>query len=338
MATHYLNTGQVRCYDQAGREIPCAGSGQDAETGPGQPWPEPRFQLQGPVVRDRLTGLQWTTRANAAGFPLSWPEALDFAAAMAVRGEHGYDDWRLPNRRELRSLISHQARNPALPQGYPFEDVFLGWYWTSTSAAINPAFAWYVHLEGGRMFFGQKDQAYLVWPVRGRGSGLLLATGQVKCYDAGGREVACRGSGQDGESRTGRPWPAERFAARPEVVHDRLTGLTWTRSADITGAPVTWDQALAAAAAHRAGGMQNWRLPTINQLESLVDAARHSPALPAGHPFDRLADGYWSSTSSAFEPDWAMALYLNKGAVGVGQKAGRHFHVWLVAAEPGRLT
>jgi hypothetical protein len=43
-----------------------------------------------------------------------------------------------------------------------------------------------------------------------------------------------------------------------------------------------------------------------------------------------MQDVYWSSTTSLFEPDWAWALYLNKGAVGVGQKAQAHFHVWAV--------
>ncbi|MCO6414001.1 MAG: DUF1566 domain-containing protein [Thiogranum sp.] len=46
--------------------------------------------------------------------------------------------------------------------------------------------------------------------------------------------------------------------------------------------------------------------------------------------FSHVRDGYWSSTTSAFEPDWAWALYLDKGACGVGQKSGRHFHVWPV--------
>lgn len=43
-----------------------------------------------------------------------------------------------------------------------------------------------------------------------------------------------------------------------------------------------------------------------------------------------LADVYWSSTTSLYEPDWAWALYLDKGAVGVGQKTQAIFHVWIV--------
>jgi hypothetical protein len=73
-----------------------------------------------------------------------------------------------------------------------------------------------------------------------------------------------------------------------------------------------------------------WRLPNINELESLVDASAHTPALPLDHPFTGLNDGYWSSTTSFFEPDWAYVLYLNKGAVGVGFKPGAEFYVWPV--------
>jgi hypothetical protein len=73
-----------------------------------------------------------------------------------------------------------------------------------------------------------------------------------------------------------------------------------------------------------------WRLPNINELESLVDCDMHSPALQSGHPFECIQEAYWSSTTSMFEPDWAWALYLTKGAIGVGQKRGPHFSVWAV--------
>ena len=330
-------TGQISCYNESGQEIACRDSGQDGEYQLGSPWPLPRFVLLNETVRDRLTGLIWSRDANPHGFPVTWPEALASIAALNRDHYLGDKDWRLPNRRELRSLMSYQSKKPALPTGHPFVNIFLGWYWSSTSAAVNPAYAWSVHLEGARLFYGRKDQYSLFWPVRGRGSGLLPCTGQKHCYDSQGRKIPPAGSGQDGESRRGRPWPAARFATGQAVVLDRLTNLCWTRQANHSAGPVSWQQALDLIRRlneARWAGLAGWRLPNINELESLVDCAAHHPALPAGHPFVALREGYWSSTTSFFETDWAWVLYLDKGAIGVGHKPGRTFFVWPVCTAP----
>ncbi len=113
-------------------------------------WPEPRFDLRGDAVMDRLTGLIWCRCANLAEFPLTWQEALDFVASMNREQRFGQRDWRLPNRRELRSLLSLQTKLPALPERHPLIDVFNGWYWSTTAAAISPAHAWYVALDDAR--------------------------------------------------------------------------------------------------------------------------------------------------------------------------------------------
>ncbi|MHB8159648.1 MAG: Lcl C-terminal domain-containing protein [Thermoleophilia bacterium] len=346
----FLQTGQAYCHDADGRKIDCAGSGQDAEFSRGLAWSAPRFEVThksdaNGTVTDMLTGLVWTRDANPGEFPMDWAEAHEFVSRMNQNQEHGFEDWRLPDRRELRSLISHQTRNPALPEGHPFINVFPGWYWSTTTAAINDAFAWYVHMEGGRTFYGAKNQYYLVWPVRGEGNGVLPATGQAN------------------DSPFGAVWPEPRFEVEPgggdeagggggendgDAVRDRLTGLIWQRAADLAGEPASWEEALGAvrklnledaglsADAERSGAKEprrdtaRWRLPNINELESLVDLSRHDPALPAGHPFTDYRDVYWSSTTSMFEPDWAWALYMNKGAVGVGRKGYARFHVWAV--------
>ena len=184
------------------------------------------------------------------------------------------------------------------------------------------------------MFYGGKDQSFLVWPVRGAGNGSLAATGQTLCYDALGRIIACDATAQDGDLRYGRRWPRPRFLPRGDFLIDCLTGLGWQCEADLSGAAVTWPDALEAVRAlnGRTAGAP-WRLPGITELESLVDSSRHTPALPVDAAFTGLRDAYWSSTTSAYEPDWAWALYLDKGAVGVGQKAGAYFHVWAVRDE-----
>ncbi|MGA7802681.1 MAG: DUF1566 domain-containing protein [Gammaproteobacteria bacterium] len=324
-----IRTGQETCHDADGGGLDCPGSGQDGEFRAGRCWPQPRFEVAGDLVRDRLTSLAWPRQASLSEFPLNWAEALEFVAGLNRTGAFGYEDWRLPNRRELRSLIDHQSARPALSHGHPFEDVFQGWYWTSTTAVISPAHAWYVDLGGGRMFYGGKDQSFMVWPVRGPCA--LARSGQLDCYDGAGHGIDCAGSGQDGQLTVGVAWPAPRFQVLDEGILDRLTGLRWHRSADLAGGPVDWLGALAAVDAINRRSAYRWGLPNINELESLVDCGRYAPALPAAHPFRDTRDTYWSSTTSAYEPDWAWALYLDKGAVGVGQKREGRFFAWAVA-------
>lgn len=332
----YLSTGQYDCYDIKGTVIPCENSGQDGEFRTGIQWPQERFVVDGQLVLDQLTGLQWLKNANPAEFPITWQEALDYISGMNREKKEGCSDWRLPNRRELRSLMAFEARKPALPAEHPFENVFLGWYWTSSTAAIHPAYAWYIHMEGARMFFGHKEQYCLLWPVCSQGKQILPVTGQKKCYDAAGNEIPCRGTGQDAELQMGLAWSQSRFEIRQAMVLDKLTGLVWLQDADVSHGTMNWGEAL-----HNVKKLElplpektmRWRLPTINELESLVDCSRHSPALPHAHPFKNVRDTYWSSTSSFFEPAWAWALYLNKGATGVGFKQEAGFHLWPVASK-----
>ncbi len=334
MPRNILFTGQTSCYSAAGQKIPCSETRQDAAVRSGLPWPEPRFKIpDNHLIQDLLTGLFWTRKSNFFDFPLTWSEALDETRKLNQDAFCGFTDWRLPNRRELRSLICHGSRKPALPAEHPFEDVFLGWYWTSTTAAIFPGYAWYIHMEGGRMFYGKKDSPCLAWPVRGHPTN-IPRTGQMACFDHQGLEVSCSGTGQDAEFIMGEPWPEPRFTVHGPQVHDHLTDLVWFNPAMLQIPATDWEQALNQAI--QAGSPdQNWRLPSINELESLVDCSASSPALPRDHPFSGLEDVYWSSTTSCFEPDWAYALYLNKGAVGVGYKPEAGFHVWPVRNKQG---
>ena len=332
MPRNYLQTGQITCHDTSGRQIPCLGSGQDAEFKQGEAWPVLRFETQGDIVVDTLTGLLWPRDANLPEFPMTWPETFEFVTRMNETHALGRNDWRVPNRRELRSLISHQTRRPALPQPHPFNNVFPNWYWTSTTSAISPAHAWYVHMDGGRMFYGGKDQSFMLWPVAGKGRDLLPSTGQISCYDLHGKQIPCPRTGQDGETQLGFHWTEPRFVTSEHGIEDRLTGLCWHPRANLSSVGVTWDSALQAISKLNTDFPNDhpWRLPNINELESLVDCSRHTPALPETHPFIDIRDVYWSSTTSMYEPDWAWALYLNSGAVGVGQKNEARFFVWAV--------
>jgi hypothetical protein len=147
--------------------------GDDGDLQRGVAWPNPRFtdNLNG-TVTDNLTGLIWLKNANCFGSP-DWATALTDANGLAslscglTDGSFaGY--WRLPNVRELQSLIDYgRSILPALPSGHPFIGVQLYEYWTSTTLAGSTSSAWYVGLHSGSVGYDGKSHTYYVWPVRG---------------------------------------------------------------------------------------------------------------------------------------------------------------------------
>ena len=88
------------------------------------------------------------------------------------------------------------------------------------------------------------------------------------------------------------------------TVTDGLTGLVWMKNAGCF-APSNWSAALTFANQLASGscGLTDgstagqWRMPNVNELESLVDISRSNPALSAGNPFTNVANSYWSSSS-----------------------------------------
>ena len=264
---HFLETDQLQCYSKDGQPLPCDGTGQDASfEKQARRLGQMRFQVMDHVVRDEFTGAVWTRDANPAEFPLTWQEALQFVANLCAGRAHGCGDWQLPSRRLLFSLISHQNVNPALPKGHPFEDVFTGYYWTREPCRRLPDQAWYVHLGGGRIHRGMKHGSYMVWPVS---------------PDNAKTAVPVRSDNS-------------RFTIDDVCAHDSHTGLVWSRDANPAGRRLAWQEALSAVHAfnsNKPGGCRDWRLPTIRELESLVDLGSHSPALPTDHPFINVQDG-----------------------------------------------
>jgi len=103
---HILQSGQTHCYDCIGQVIPCSGCGHDGDVQTGTPWPVVRFVKQEETVHDVLTCLDWSHDANIGVFPCTWMDAFKQIAELNRNRFGDYADWRLPNRNELRSLIS----------------------------------------------------------------------------------------------------------------------------------------------------------------------------------------------------------------------------------------
>lgn len=144
--------------------------GDDGDTQNGEPSPSPRFtDHEDGTVSDHQTGLMWTKNADPPGASRKWSGALDYCAAMnSGPGTYGYTDWRLPNLRELESLLDYGQYGPALPSDHPFTNVRVDsyYYWSSTTHTINTGYAWFVGLAAGNVGSVIKSGNYYVWPVR----------------------------------------------------------------------------------------------------------------------------------------------------------------------------
>ena len=175
-----LATGQNTCYNAGGSVISCAGTGQDGEYQNGRWITSGRFTDNGNgSVTDNLTELVWLKDANCSATlggitkttTLIWEDSIKWSNALAS-GSCGLTDgsvagdWRLPNRRELLSLVDYQRSNPSLPTGHPFTSVVNSSYWSSTTGVVNPDVAWFVLFITGNSATTLKTGDRYVWPVR----------------------------------------------------------------------------------------------------------------------------------------------------------------------------
>ncbi len=136
-------------------------------------WPEPRFTDNGNgTVTDNLTGLIWLKNANCFGIE-TWTQALADVNGFLMSGQCGLSDgsvltdWRLPNRKELSSLVDFGESSPVLPLGHPFTSVQSSNYWSSSSFVVDPDVAYVVNMGEGSMLGFGKTGVLSVWPVRG---------------------------------------------------------------------------------------------------------------------------------------------------------------------------
>jgi hypothetical protein len=157
-------------------------------------WPSPRFEDNADgTVTDHLTGLIWLK--NATNYVnLMWKDALAFCNNLAS-GSWGLTDgsvagdWRLPNRKELLSLVDFSQHNPALPQGHLFGNVQFG-FWSASTYANDTYSAWYLGVAYGEVFAPLKSNHLGVKPVRG---GQVGSFGNLTISNPNGGESLFKG-------------------------------------------------------------------------------------------------------------------------------------------------
>ena len=142
----------------------------------------------------------------------------------------------------------------------------------------------------------------------------LSKTGQTKSYDEGGNEVTDGSIKDDGYYQTGITNYTRDDSK--EIVIDHVTGLMWQD--DTAAVKKPWSEsyngdtsgntATTYCANLSLGGYADWRLPTISELQGIVDHKRIDPRLKI-EIFNVEHGPYWSSTSSSAAFVWIVSFY-----------------------------
>ena len=308
-------------------------------------------------MTDNLTGLMWTKDANLPNGQMTWYEAIDYVNQLTLSG---YSDWRLPNINELFSLFNAEGAYISEwlnSEGF-YNVQFLPSYWSSTTLAEDTSSAWQVDMGYGFVlrYFKNDYYKYLVWPVRDGQLSSDDISSSVKIWKTG--QTTTYYLEDDGALQTGVLWPKPRLVDNGDgTVTDNLTGLMWLRdtnclatqysSFDYDYTPgdgaVTWQHALNFVNSINSGifsscgaGYNDWRLPNIIELRSLIDHSNYNAALPTGHPIINLQSEhhfYWSSTTLSENTGYngsAYAMEIFNGYMATSHKEYQSNYIWPV--------
>ncbi|MCC6766968.1 MAG: DUF1566 domain-containing protein [Deltaproteobacteria bacterium] len=175
--------------------------------------------------------------------------------------------------------------------------------------------------------------------------GQRLKTEQYACYDAGGVVIPCAGTGQDGELQKGL---ARSYTDNGDgTITDDRTGLMWEKLSDDGSLHdkdnyYTWTNAFAVkiAGLNAGGGFAghtDWRLPNVNELQSLVSYGAVNPSVSAAFntacaPACTVttcsctqSNFYWSATTYQDSPSLAWLVFFFDGDVYADGKPDNYY-------------
>lgn len=278
------DTNQGSCFDANGA-IPCPL--------PGQPWYGQDAQYSGAApnyrdtgdgtLTDTVTGLMWQQGHHE--------ERVDWYTARQACAETrlgGFDDWRLPSIRELFSIADFRGaagQRPYLNEAFAIRAP------RSLSATDPYAASHRPEMMGqtwsSTLYSGQH------WDRVGLEAAFFMnfLDGRIKQAPTRGRE------GLFHRCVRGPQWGENAFHDNGDgSVSDSTSGLTWQQRDD--GQARDWPAALAYCEALKLADHDDWRLPNVKELQSIVAYDRPQPALDT--QFLQLSDPkawFWSSTT-----------------------------------------
>jgi hypothetical protein len=109
-----------------------------------------------------------------------------------------------------------------------------------------------------------------------------------------------------------------------EIVTNIKTGLVWQDDASVKSVKKTWSGAKRYCKNLNFAGYSDWFLPTISQLESLVDTKRYNPAIQKGFK-NNISSFYWSSSPDISGSIYAWNMNFKYGGSYYGNKTRNYY-------------
>ena len=260
------------------------------------------------TVTDNVTGLMWSKSPDLNGDgiidyddKISLEESEQFIKEFALAG---YTDWRIPTIKELYSLIDFSGIDISSYSGTstegltPFIDTRyfdfgygdLSYERLIDAQMLTTTIYTSTTMENAKTLFGVNFA-----DGRIKGYGLTSPKGEKKFY-----AYFVRGNADYGKN--------DFVETENRMIVDKATGLMWMK--DDSGKGMTWQEALKYAENYSYGGYNDWRLPSVKELQSIVDYNR-SPDFTSSAAISPLFNctqitneagqkdypAYWSSTT-----------------------------------------
>jgi len=121
----------------------------------------PSYSRRGDIVTDNVTKLQWQDNEDTKTIEKNWEDAKSYCSSLSLGG---YNDWRLPTRKELKSIVDYGKHDPTIDS--TFVNVTSCGYWTSIIYASDSSYAWFVVFYDGIDFWISKMEELSIRCVR----------------------------------------------------------------------------------------------------------------------------------------------------------------------------
>lgn len=247
----------------------------------------------------------------------------------------GYNNWRLPNKLELQDLVNYGHAQPAIDDSF-FPNTQNEFYWTSSIDTDDLKSIWAVDFNYGRVAGSSSDGSRHIRLVRDHSRApsnepvLMENESDINYRNIVAPIQRCN---SDAESSA----PNIRFKRDPDgSLFDTYTGLIWKRCIAGTsgelceegeGISMAWFDALNYASAENDVSLNAtpWRLPSIKELQGLIETQCEEPALnPFAFPNVPM-NHIWSNTPHPKESNKSYYIQYQNSIIFYGDRTEENF-------------